>query len=70
MPKSKYPGVPKPNQGDKDDVPSGLGYAPILPDSLEVDEIAPVARKAGLPEISYKGTFSMLNALEDESDPY
>ena len=68
--RAKPYGVPKPKQGDKDEVPSGLGYTTDGPDSMEADEMAPFARKAGLPEINYKGTYSMLNSIEDSDDPY
>lgn len=64
------PGAPKPKQGDKDEVPSGLGYDTMGPDSVEAGEQAPFARKAGLPSIDWRGTFNMYNAIEDESDPY
>jgi hypothetical protein len=68
--RAKPYGVPKPQQGDKDEVPSGLGYDTQGPDSVEADNMAPFPRKAGLPEINYRGTFNMLNAIENESDPY
>ena len=68
--KSKFPGMKVPSQGDHDETPSGLGFSTTWGGSEGVDEEAPVARKAGLPGISYKGTFNMLNAIEDEPDPY